>query len=437
MHWESSLKKQRNDPETLIYLNNARIGRQGSYTIGVPVPVGAEINVAKEILRGAAQAQNKINQNGGINGKPVKLVIADDSNNLNLARKIAERFSQDSEILGIVGHFSSDVTLEAAQIYQNKSLVAISPTSSSVAISNAGNYVFRTVSSDCFAGNALAEHLVNQIGVERAAVLYNSASSYSTSLRDVFKASLESKNGSVVAEFNFSEPNFDIVNVLDRAKTRGARAIALFPNSSGMNALETLDKTFLIALVNDGELPLIGGDSFYKPRTLQLGQENVLDMVISVPWHTKNSNSEFFTVAKQLWGGGVNWRTVLAYDATMALAKAIEINPTREGIRQALLTPEFVAQGAEKEIKFLPTGDRAAEIELVKVVEGNKSGFGYDFVSIGTKIPELPALAARSLTAGAVCDHTVVVVSTAAQRLPNPKVGVRILATARLALVTQ
>ena len=48
-----------------------------------------------------------------------------------------------------------------------------------------------------------------------------------------------------------------------------------------------------------------------------------------------------------------------------------------------------------------------------------------------------PPLAARSLTAGAVCDHTVVVVSTAAQRLPNPKVGVRILATARLALVAQ
>ena len=385
LHWESSLNQQRNDPETLIYLNNARIGDGAAYSIGVPIPISAEINAAKEILRGAAQAQNTINQNGGINGKPIRIVVADDSNNLNLARNIAERYSQNSDILGIVGHFSSDVTLEAAQVYQSQGLVAISPTSTSVAISKAGNYVFRTVSSDCLAGNALAEHLVEQIGVDRAAILYNSASSYSTSLRDVFQASLESKNGSVVAEFNFSEPNFDIVNVLNRAKAKGAKAIALFPNSSGMNALETLDKTFLIALVNDGELPLVGGDSFYKPRTLQLGKENVLDMVISVPWYVKNDNSEFFTTAQKLWGGGVNWRTILAYDATMALAKAIEISPSREGIQQALLAPEFVAQGAEKEIKFLPTGDRAAEVELVKVAAGDKSGFGYDFVSVGTQ----------------------------------------------------
>ena len=169
-------------------------------------------------------------------------------------------------------------------------------------------------------------------------------------------------------------------------KQKGAKAIVLFPNSSGINALETLDKTYLIALINRGELPLLGGDSLYKPRTLQLGQENVVNMVVSVPWHTKNTNSQFATTAKQLWGGDVNWRTVLTYDATMALAKAIETNPTREGIQQTLLSPEFEAQGASAPIKFLPTGDRAAEVELVKIVAGNSSGFGYDFVPINNSL---------------------------------------------------
>ena len=89
-------------------------------------------------------------------------------------------------------------------------------------------------------------------------------------------------------------------------------------------------------------------------------------------------------MAKKLWGGGVNWRTVLTYDATIALSEALKINPTRSGVQQTLLSPEFQAQGASNQIKFLPTGDRLAAVELVKVAAGNNSGFGYDFVPISS-----------------------------------------------------
>ena len=380
--WQSSLESQRNNPEALIYFNNARIGKEPAYSIAVPVPIDAERNVAKEILRGAAQAQQTINQNGGINGKLIKVIIANDRNNPQTAKKLAKTFTQNSEIMGIIGHFSSNVTLEAAQIYQEQGLVVISPTSTSVALSNVGSYIFRTVSSDCFAGHALVEYMTKDLQVKQTALFYNSASSYSTSLRDVFKSSLETQGGEVVAEFNFSEPNFDIISVLARVKQKNARALVLFPNSSGMNALETLDKTFLIANMNQGKLPLLGGDSMYKPRTLQLGQENITDMVLAVPWHAEDNNLEFSQTAKQLWGTDVNWRTALTYDATMALAAAIAINPTRQGVQQALLAPDFEAEGASGKIKFLPTGDRTGSVELVKVVAGNSSGFGYDFVPV-------------------------------------------------------
>ena len=132
--WETTLEQQRNDPETLIYLNNARIGENFAYSIAVPVPGDSEINAAQEILRGVAQAQFQINSSGGINGNPIKLIIANDRNNPELAQDLALEFSQNSDVLGVIGHFSSNVTLEAAQIYQNEGLVAISPTSSSVAL---------------------------------------------------------------------------------------------------------------------------------------------------------------------------------------------------------------------------------------------------------------------------------------------------------------
>ncbi|MEM6614608.1 MAG: ABC transporter substrate-binding protein [Cyanobacteria bacterium P01_C01_bin.72] len=389
--WESTLEQKRNDPETLIYLSNARIADQPVYSIAVPVPGDAEVNVAQEILRGAAQAQFLINSSGGINGKPVKLIIANDRNNPEVAQELAAVFSQDPEILGVIGHFSSNVSLEAAQVYQKEGLVMISPTSSSVALSNVGSYVFRTVSSDCMSGNALATYLTDKMNVTQVAVLFNSASSYSTSLRDVFKSSMEEQDGEIVVEFNFSQPNFNIVNALSKIKQEEAKALIFFPNSSGINALETLDKTFLIAQMNEGELPLLGGDSLYKPRTLQLGQKNVIDMVLVVPWDTENTDSGFVELATNLWGGKVNWRSALAYDATMALGTAIKQSATREGIQQALLEPNFAADGASGEITFLPTGDRAGKVRLVRVKAGTSSGFGYDFVPVADFKYDLPA----------------------------------------------
>ncbi|NEQ41501.1 MAG: hypothetical protein F6K40_37035, partial [Okeania sp. SIO3I5] len=61
---EESWDRERKDPETLIYLNNAILEEMGAdyYTIVVMVPVLAnDAELAEEILRGVAQAQTEVN----------------------------------------------------------------------------------------------------------------------------------------------------------------------------------------------------------------------------------------------------------------------------------------------------------------------------------------------------------------------------------------
>ncbi|MBD0342356.1 MAG: ABC transporter substrate-binding protein, partial [Microcoleus sp. Co-bin12] len=187
---QASLNTNRNDPEALIYLNNARIGDRKSYTIAVAVPIGADINGAQEILRGVAQAQNEINQSDGISGTPLKVLIANDDNNPEIASQIASAIANNSEVLGVIGHFSSDATLAASKIYQQKQLVAISPTSTSVQLSGVGSNIFRTVPSDRFAANAISRYMLAKLQKQKAAVFFNSASSYSKSLKDEFTTAL-------------------------------------------------------------------------------------------------------------------------------------------------------------------------------------------------------------------------------------------------------
>ena len=373
---EQSLSQQRNDPEALIYLNNARIADSKAYTIAVSVPVGTELTTAKELLRGVAQAQDEINRQGGINSVPLKVAIVNDNNDPQLAEQVAQKLVRDKDILGVIGHFSSDVTLATAPIYEKNKLVVISPSSTSVELSKAGEYIFRTVPSDRFTSNALSKYFIEQL-LSKAAVVYNSQSAYSRSLQETFAIDVVSNGGEIAIEIDLAENNFNPAQALKNAAAQEAEAIVFLNNST------TLDKAYLLMQLNQRNLPLLGGDSLYKPQTLEIGGEQAVGLIIGVPWHASGSaNAQFSQNARLLWGGDVNWRTAMAYDATKALAAGLAIEPSRQGIQEALSQSGFSVEGASGNIKFLSSGDRNAAVQLVKIQPGNNSSYGYDFVPL-------------------------------------------------------
>jgi branched-chain amino acid transport system substrate-binding protein len=374
---QQSLSKQHNDPEALIYLNNARIGKNQAYSIAVPVPISTEETTAKEILRGVAQAQSEINQQGGINNIPLKVLIVNDHNDPQTAQQVAQELVKDKDVLGVVGHFSSGVTLATAPIYEQNKLVAISPSSTAIEITNAGDYIFRTVPSDRFTSSALAKYLLDQLQLRQAAIIYNSQSAYSKSLQETFTTDVLSNGGEVVAEVDLSENNFNPAEALKTIQAQGAEALVFLNDSA------TVDKAYLLMQLNNRQLPLLGGNSLYKPQTLQIAGEKAQGLVLAVPWDALGSpNTEFTAAARRLWGGDVNWRTAMAYDATQVLATGLAQNPSRSGIQAALSQSDFNVSGASGKIKFLTSGDRNAAVQLVTVQPGDRSSYGYDFVPL-------------------------------------------------------
>lgn len=378
-NFQSSLQLNKNDPETLIYLNNARIGNQKSYTIAVAVPIGTDIDGSQEILRGIAQVQNNLNLNGGINNVPLKIVIANDDNNAEISTNLAQQFAKNSDILGVVGHWASDVTITTAPVYESSKLVAISPISTSVKLSSIGKYIFRTVPSDRFAGSALSRYQLAQLKKKKTAIFYNSQSNYSKSLKDEFTTALYSDGGEVVAEFDFTQPNFNAGKDVRNALSQGAEVLMLATTTS------TLDQMLQVIQVNDGKLPILAGDDAYTIKILEVAGSDAEGMIVSIPWHIlAHSKSNFVEESRNLWGADVNWRTVTAYDATIALAEAIKLNPnpTRDNIQQALSNANFKANGANFPVHFLPSGDRNQAVQLVKVAKINNPNFPYQFIPI-------------------------------------------------------
>ncbi len=386
--FSASLQSNRNDPESLIYLNNATAAMKGkTITIGVSVPVGGNLNVAREILRGVAQAQQEVNQNGGIAGKLLQVEIANDNSSPELAKQIATAFTKDKNILAIIGHNASEASIAAAPIYQQAGLVMISPTSVARNLSGIGSYIFRTTPSSKAMASVLAEHIIKSARKTKVAICFAAKTEASQSFQEEFTTAVFENGGKLLrTACDFSDPNFDAGEAPSQAISAGAEALVLAPSLGGVHhAIGVLHAT-------KGRLPIFGSQTMYAMETLKQGQEDANRMVIAVPWHSGlETGGSFASNANKLWGGSANWRTAMAYDATLVAISGLKFGQSREQVQQALSNSGFVVQGATGAIQFLPSGDRLLKASLVRVQPGKESGTNYDFAPLKNPAPAMPS----------------------------------------------
>jgi ABC-type branched-subunit amino acid transport system substrate-binding protein len=385
--FHTSLAINPNDPETLIYLNNTKVEihklRVNSIVskplqIGVSVPIGSHSNVAEEILRGVAQAQNELNKNNGIDGQLLQVKIANDENEPKIAEKIASTFAEDREILAVVGHNSSKASVAAAPVYERGRLIMISPTSTSDNLLNKGDYIFRMTPSV----GLLAEKLYSYINIVNAhpvvGICYDRAAKDNNWFVDRLKQAVDSRGGKLSdVPCDFAAIDFSPKTAIAQMKQEKVNALVLAPH------IDKLERAIEVAKANRQQIPLFGSLSLYTFKTLQLGREDVDNLVLSVPWYPDAFPEDTFAKSStQLWGGAVTWRTAMAYDATKTLIIGLKQTKNRHQLKDILKSASFSYQGTTGDIKFQNSGERRAIsqiVSLVRVKRGRLSGTGYDF----------------------------------------------------------
>jgi branched-chain amino acid transport system substrate-binding protein len=375
---ESSLKNKRNDPEAWIYLNNAKASQNNPLKIGVSVPIGGNINIAKEILRGVAQAQDEANNSGGINGMALQVEIANDDNEPSIVKKIAEKWVKDSKILAVVGHNTSDASLAGAPIYQQGNLVMISPTSNAKNLSGIGSYIFRTIPSISSEAEVIARYAIKTNRLNKIAICADSQAKASQSFKEELLSAVNNEGGKISQiDCDFSDPRFNASGTISQAVSDGAEGLVLAAS------VDKIKRSLEIIRANKGRLFLMSSSTLYTIDTLKLGQAEANEMVIAAAWHPQAiPDNPFPKNAKKYWGGDVSWRSALAYDATQAIIAGLEQDNTRQGLQKTLSSSQFSANGAMGKIQFLPSGDRNASSILVKIQPGQSSGTGYDFAPV-------------------------------------------------------
>jgi branched-chain amino acid transport system substrate-binding protein len=418
-----SLKQNKNDPETLIYLNNAIAKKSGNYlSIAVAVPISANPDGAEEILRGVAHAQTELNCNsvdniknpidsnntpnctGNIKGKSllVQIVNESDTNYDSASYKstiveVAKEIVNREEILAVIGHNGSANTIAAVTNGYQDELVVISPTSTSNELDNLQYLTYRTAPSDSSTAEILSGHVNTKLAKSsiKAVVAYDSDDSYSKSLKEAFKSYTPQKEYQLESDMFRSDFNPTIFT--EAAKS--ANVVLLIPsiNENILNkALEVVRK---VSETTNAKRILLSADTMYDSKTIRTNSQESnqnygeiaqkSNLVIAVPWH--RSDSGFENEAGKLWPFfQISWRTVMAYDAMKAIIQGLQYIPdlpntiTREDsqdpITRANLKTQFskmlknqnIATGASDPVRFTDKGSRRGIGVLVKIECVNK-----------------------------------------------------------------
>lgn len=384
------------DPETLIYLNNAILDHKNAeyHTIAVSVPFLHDANTQKlsnhqlayRLLRGVAQAQTEANLSisdlsSQLNlpflkpnpiGKKIglKVVIADDFNEVNEAKKRAIKLSQIPEILGVVGHYASDMSKPTLDIYKKYRLPIVSPGSTAKELAERGEgYFFRTVPTTSVEARSVAHYLLKDLNQRQVKVFYNPESPFTHSFWDDFKEIYEQAGGTVVSPVVQHDPlsdlassEFDPVGAIAALKRFGdPNNIPLLIVPDGEVSLAQ-NNAFKLIEENAGQHPIVASWGLDHPKTLSVLSKSLKQsLTVSVPWHHDASpNPDFPSHAKHLWGQPAKAQTALAYDATRVLIQALRVQKTsnREEIQASLMAPNFKVWGATGNIEFEQNGNR-------------------------------------------------------------------------------
>ncbi len=345
--------------------------------IGVLLPLSGNLApFGQGMLKGAKVAEKELNDKGGVLGKKVKLVVEDTATDPNKAVEAARKLINVDEVQAIDGAAASSSTLAVAPLCEENHVVLVSPASTSPALTDAGDYIFRVVASDAFQGKVLADLAIQQ--GYKTAVTFVINNDYGIGLQDVFKKHFEEKGGKVVLQIQYDPGKGDYRTELQQVKDSGADMIMFvsYPEDASVILKQAMDlgiKQQWIAAEG------IASEEIFKYEGMKEAMEG---MLLTKPASSTDSPEykHFYQLFKQMYPDeepGIYADTT--YDALMLIAKAIEKAGAYDGekIKDALYEVSQGYKGASGDKTMDKNGDIIYQDYTILKAENGK------FVEVG------------------------------------------------------
>jgi branched-chain amino acid transport system substrate-binding protein len=145
---------------------------------------GGYASFGEQMKAGAVLAAEDINKSGGVLGKKINLIAADDACDPKQAVAVANKLAGDNVVF-VAGHFCSGSSIPASAVYAEEGMVQISPASTNPKLTDErpGNNIFRVCGRDDQQGGVAGAYLAKNYANKRIAIVHDKQA-YSKGLAD-------------------------------------------------------------------------------------------------------------------------------------------------------------------------------------------------------------------------------------------------------------
>jgi branched-chain amino acid transport system substrate-binding protein len=277
-----------------------------------------------------------VNAAGGVLGKKIEIVPADDGANPAKAADVANKLVAQG-IVAVVGHKDSGVSIPASAIYHAAGIVQITPTSSNPQLTAQGfDTVFRVCPVDTTQGPLLAEFLIQKLALNKIAVIY-ADTAYGMGLRQEFERRAAELGVQPVSSHQIHRGDKDFSSTLQSIQPQSPQAI--FYAGSLPEGIIIVSQMKELGI----KATFVGGDTLFQPefivQTGSAGEGAYVssffpDMLQAQDSADRNWVSEYRTDFKRNPGGNSSGGYVAAMAIFQAMRDANSTDPTR--VKEAL-----------------------------------------------------------------------------------------------------
>src|SRR2546427_12150464 len=177
----------------------AAFGQAKPYKIGTLQPLsGTAAAGGKTSLVGTQMAVDRINKSGGINGRPIELIVGDYESKPDVGRRKAEKLVVDDKIDVHEGGYLSNVCLACMPVWEQHKIVNMIGVclDTTITTSKCSRYTFRPFDYAPAQAVAFAPYMVNKMGKKWHIAFLDYAWGQST--RDAYAEQIKKAGGEVV-----------------------------------------------------------------------------------------------------------------------------------------------------------------------------------------------------------------------------------------------
>lgn len=289
--------------------------------IGLASPLtGDQAAIGQDLANAAILAIDEANEKGGLLGKKILLVTADDKADPKEAVNVAHRFAIDKSIVAVIGHLNSGCTLPASSVYNEAGLAMITPCATNPKITLQGfKNVFRTCTTDAVQGSAGGEFAVKVLKKNKIVVLHDKTP-YGQGLAEEFEKSARNNGAKILLFEGITSRELDYTAILTKVKHLQPELIyfgGMYPEGA------------LLAKQMKGlkiKAKFMAGDGLYAPEYINLAgisSDGTIISFLAPPFEEIPTAKEFLKKFNERYGE-IKTYAPYAYDTANIIIEAIK-----------------------------------------------------------------------------------------------------------------